>query len=43
MPIEHPIGASTILVELDESGGVECASVLLTARKLFDGRVFAAS
>jgi 4-oxalomesaconate tautomerase len=43
MPIEHPIGASTILVELDESGGVESASVLLTARKLFDGQVFAAS
>ena len=42
MPIEHPIGASTIIVELDESGGVESAAVLLTARKLFDGRVFAA-
>jgi 4-oxalomesaconate tautomerase len=43
MPIEHPIGASTILVELDESGGVESASVLLTARKLFDGLVFVAT
>jgi 4-oxalomesaconate tautomerase len=43
MPIEHPIGASTILVELDESGGVESAAVLLTARKLFDGMVFAAT
>jgi 4-oxalomesaconate tautomerase len=40
MPIEHPIGASTILVELDESGEVESAAVLLTARKLFDGLVF---
>jgi 4-oxalomesaconate tautomerase len=43
MPIEHPIGASTILVDMDESGGVESAAVLLTARKLFDGMVFAAS
>jgi 4-oxalomesaconate tautomerase len=42
MPIEHPIGASTILVEMDSSAGVESASVLLTARKLFDGLVFAA-
>ncbi len=41
MPIEHPIGASTILVELDEGGEVESAAVLLTARKLFDGVVFA--
>jgi 4-oxalomesaconate tautomerase len=42
MPIEHPIGASTILVELNESDEVESASVLLTARKLFDGLVFVA-
>lgn len=41
MPIEHPIGESTIVVELDAQGGVETAAVLLTARKLFDGVVFA--
>lgn len=41
MPIEHPIGESTIVVELDPQGGVETAAVLLTARKLFDGLVFA--
>lgn len=40
MPIEHPIGESTIVVELDERGGVDTAAVLLTARKLFDGVVF---
>jgi 4-oxalomesaconate tautomerase len=40
MPIEHPIGASTIVVELDDQGGVDTAAVLLTARKLFDGVVF---
>jgi 4-oxalomesaconate tautomerase len=43
MPIEHPIGASTILVEMDKSGEVESAAVLLTARKLFDGLVFTPS
>jgi 4-oxalomesaconate tautomerase len=43
MLIEHPIGASTILVELDESAAVESAAVVLTARKLFDGLVFAAA
>jgi 4-oxalomesaconate tautomerase len=42
MPIEHPMGASTILVEQDDAGEVESAAVLLTARKLFDGRVFSA-
>ena len=41
MSIEHPIGASTILVEMDASGEVESAAVVLTARKLFDGLVFA--
>ena len=40
MPIEHPIGESTIVVELNESGDVETAAVLLTARKLFDGAIF---
>jgi 4-oxalomesaconate tautomerase len=43
MPIEHPIGAATILVEMDSSAGMESASLLLTARKLFDGLVFAAT
>jgi 4-oxalomesaconate tautomerase len=43
MPIEHPIGASTILVELGDGGEVESAAVLLTARKLFDGVVFVKS
>jgi 4-oxalomesaconate tautomerase len=41
MPIEHPIGESTIVVVMDEAGAVETAAVLLTARKLFDGVVFA--
>jgi len=40
MPIEHPIGESTIVVELGSSGEVASAAVLLTARKLLDGVVF---
>jgi 4-oxalomesaconate tautomerase len=40
MPIEHPIGESTIVVELDDDGDVDTAAVLLTARKLFDGVIF---
>ena len=39
--IEHPIGETAILVDLDASGAVVNAAVLRTARKLFDGRVFA--
>jgi len=41
MPIEHPIGESTIVVEQDAGGAVESAAVLLTARKLFDGVLYA--
>jgi len=40
MPIEHPIGESTIVVDIDADGKVASAAVLLTARKLFDGIVF---
>jgi 4-oxalomesaconate tautomerase len=40
MAIEHPIGESTIVIELNVAGDVETAAVLLTARKLFDGVVF---
>lgn len=39
--IEHPIGATTILLEMDATGAVESAAILRTARKLFDGVVFA--
>ena len=40
MPIEHPIGETTIIAETDESGAVTAAGILRTARKLFDGIVF---
>ncbi|VAV97903.1 4-oxalomesaconate tautomerase [hydrothermal vent metagenome] len=41
--IEHPLGENQILLEIDPSGTsgtVEKASVIRTARKLFDGKVF---
>lgn len=40
LPVEHPIGETTIVVEMNDSGGVESAAILRTARKLFDGTVF---
>jgi len=39
--IEHPIGETTIIVDLDNDGSVSTAAILRTARKLFDGEVFA--
>ena len=38
--IEHPSGATDVLIERDVSGHVVRAGTLRTARKLFDGRVF---
>ena len=40
LSIEHPTGEMTVRVELDEVGTVQSASLLRTARKLFDGVVF---
>lgn len=39
--VEHPSGAAEVLIELDADGQVARAGTLRTARKLFDGRVFA--
>ncbi len=39
--IEHPTGETTIVADLDASGVVQNAAILRTARKLFDGVVFA--
>ncbi len=41
LKIEHPIGETTIIADLDNSGSVTKAAILRTARKLFDGEVFA--
>lgn len=40
LPVEHPIGATTIIAKMDGETVVSSA-ILRTARKLFDGRVFA--
>ncbi|MGI9400666.1 MAG: 4-oxalomesaconate tautomerase [Rhizobiaceae bacterium] len=41
LKIEHPIGQTTIVADIDEEGNVTRAAILRTARKLFDGKVFA--
>ena len=41
LSIEHPSGETTVIVTRNASGGVARAAVLRTARKLFDGLVFA--
>lgn len=41
LEIEHPIGQATVLLELDNNNIVETAAIVRTARKLFDGNVFA--
>jgi len=40
--IEQPSGETTIVAEMDEAGGVASVAILRTARKLFDGTIFAA-
>ncbi len=40
LAIEHPEGEMTVVVDLDDAGGVASAALLRTARKLFDGIVF---
>lgn len=39
--IEHPTGETTVVLELDGEGNVARAALLRTARKLFDGVVYA--
>ncbi|WP_290701094.1 4-oxalomesaconate tautomerase [Amphritea sp.] len=41
MPIEHPIGEMTVILKMNKQGDAESAAILRTARKLFDGEVFA--
>ncbi len=40
MPIEHPIGETSIIAQVSDTGEVTSAAVLRTARKLMDGMVF---
>lgn len=39
--IEHPTGAAEVYLDHDAAGSVRAAGTIRTARKLFDGRVFA--
>ncbi len=41
LSIEHPTGEMTVVATLDDEGTVVRAAILRTARKLFDGVVFA--
>ena len=41
LSIEHPTGEMTVIATLGADGAVEKAAILRTARKLFDGLVFA--
>jgi 4-oxalomesaconate tautomerase len=41
LAIEHPTGEMTIIADIGDNGMVTSAAVLRTARKLFDGIVFA--
>ena len=41
LPIEHPSGEMTVVADLAADGTVERTAILRTARKLFDGIVFA--
>ena len=41
LDIEHPIGAMSVVVTQDDAGAVTDAAILRTARKLFDGTIFA--
>ncbi|MBR7889864.1 MULTISPECIES: 4-oxalomesaconate tautomerase [Marinomonas] len=43
LDVEHPIGAMTVILDQNDQGEVGSAAILRTARKLFDGQVFAHS
>ncbi len=42
LEIEHPTGALSVVLKRGNDGAVESAAIVRTARKLFDGTVFAA-
>ena len=41
LAVEHPIGEMTVVIDIDQDGQPKSAALLRTARKLFDGEVFA--
>ena len=42
LAIEHPTGEMTVIAEMNPDGSMDNAGILRTARKLFDGVIFAA-
>lgn len=40
LSVEHPMGEMTVILDTDDTGQVNSAAILRTARKLFDGTVF---
>ncbi len=40
LDVEHPIGQTTVILDMNDDNTVESAAILRTARKLFDGTVF---
>jgi len=40
LTVEHPLGATPTIVELDNNGEIQSAGMLRTARKLFQGTVY---
>jgi 2-methylaconitate cis-trans-isomerase PrpF len=38
--IGHPSGIVQVKATIDDGGNIECASVVRTARRIFEGRVF---
>ncbi|MEH6548109.1 MAG: 4-oxalomesaconate tautomerase [Sneathiella sp.] len=41
LDIEHPIGMTTVMLDIGDDGKVGSAAILRTARKLFDGIIYA--
>ena len=41
LAVEHPIGEMTVVIDIDQDDQPKSAALLRTARKLFDGEVFA--
>ncbi|SIS70111.1 4-oxalomesaconate tautomerase [Neptunomonas antarctica] len=41
LAVEHPIGEMTVILDINSEGNADNAAILRTARKLFDGEVFA--
>jgi len=41
LEIEHPIGRTTVMLEMSDEGTISSAAILRTARKIFDGVIYA--